>query len=101
MVVPVKSARVAFAGAHVFERGTIYKIDVHPAIVVVVKNSNAAAHGIHDVAFVEAATREMEIDSGNASDVSERCWSGGGKGDFRLCSLAERKQSARKKPRYD
>ena len=71
VIVVVKLAGMALAGAHVFQRGAVYQENVHPAVVVIVEDSHAAAHGFHDVALFSASTGEMEIDARGASDIRE------------------------------
>ncbi len=72
VVVAVKLSGMAFAGAHVLQRGTIDEEDVHPSVIVVIENGDAPAHGFHDVAFFLASAGEVEINSGGASHVGER-----------------------------
>ena len=71
MIVVVELAGMALARAYIVERGTVDQEDVHPAVVVVIKDRHAAAHGFHDVELFRASTGEVEIDAGGAGDVGK------------------------------
>ena len=62
---------MALAGFYIFERGTVDQEDVHPAVVVVVEDGDAAAHGLHDIELLRAAAGEVEVDAGGAGYVGE------------------------------
>ena len=68
---------MAFSGFAIFDGRTIDQENVHPSVVVVVEDGDAAAHGFHDVAFFLAAAGEVEIDSRGAGNVGEERWSCG------------------------
>src|SRR5437588_233407 len=55
VIIPVELAGVAFVRMKILQRGTVDQEDIHPAVVVVVENCNAAAHGFHDVTLFRAA----------------------------------------------
>src|SRR5690242_2031074 len=71
VVVAVKRHTMAAFGAQIGESGAVHQQDVHPAVVVVIKNRHAAAHGFHDVELLRPAAGEVEIDAGCASYVFE------------------------------
>ncbi len=62
---------MALAGAQIFEGRAVDQENVHPSIVVVIKDRDTAAHRFHDVAFFKAATSEMKINAGGVSDIRE------------------------------
>ena len=69
MIVAIKLAGVALAGANVFQGRSVDQQDVHPTIIVIVEHRDTAAHGLHDVLLFGTATGEMENDSGGARDI--------------------------------
>src|SRR4029077_2091917 len=71
VIVAVELVGMALAGAHVFQGGAVDQEDVHPAVVVVIEDGDASAHGLNDVAFFQAPAGEMEIDAGGARDVGK------------------------------
>ncbi len=72
MVVVIKLAGMAFAVLQIFDRRTIHQEDVHPAVIVVVEDRDAAAHRFHDVTLFEAAAGEVEINAGGLRYVDKR-----------------------------
>src|SRR5581483_4712154 len=42
---------------------------IHPAIVVVIKNGDAAAHGLHDVVFLATSARKLKVNTGRSRHI--------------------------------
>ena len=62
---------MALTGTQIFERRAVDQENVHPSIIVVIEDSDTAAHRFHDVTFFKAATGEMKINAGGVSDICE------------------------------
>src|SRR5258708_9297476 len=77
VVIVIELARMALLCLQILQRGAVHQEDVHPPVVVVVKDCDSAAHGFHDVMFFRAAAGEVEIDAGGAGYVCKRHRGGG------------------------
>ena len=62
---------MALTGTQIFERRAVDQENVHPSIIVVIEDSDTAAHRFHDVAFFKAAAGEMKINPCGVSDICE------------------------------
>ena len=69
VIVAIKLAGMALGRVQVLERRTVDQKNIHPAVVVIVEDSDAAAHRLHDVAFFRAAAGEMKINSSSACHI--------------------------------
>ncbi len=72
VIVVIELAGMTPACFHVLERGSVHEENVHPAIIVVVKDGNAAAHRFHDVALARIAAGKLKINSCRARYIGER-----------------------------
>src|SRR5216684_4784454 len=77
VVIVIELARMALPCLQILQRRAVHQEDVHPPVVVVVKDCDSAAHGFHDVMFFRAAAGEVEIDAGGAGYVCKRHRGGG------------------------
>jgi hypothetical protein len=74
MIVVIEARRMALAGLVVLDRRAVNQKDVHPAVVVVVERSRAAALGFNDVKLFPAAAVQVKVDASGAGNVNEcRC----------------------------
>jgi len=71
MIVAIQLAGVTLARTEIFERGTVHQENIHPSIIVVIKDGDTSAHCFHDVAFLKAAAGEVKINAGGVSDILE------------------------------
>src|SRR5262249_34299908 len=69
--IAIEFARMTFTGLDIGDGGSIHEVDVHPTIVVEVKDCDASAHGVHDVLLVDGSTGQMEVNLRSASDIGE------------------------------
>src|SRR5271169_6803314 len=98
----VQSGKGLAAG---FVAGQIHRIDeedVLPAVVVVIDEADAAAHGLGEIFFAEGAGIVFEVNAGLGGDVGEfdgAGWANGGSGRFRNRSWLRRGGGGRKRGR--
>src|SRR2546427_11669150 len=69
--------------AEICEHRYVHQKNVHPGVVVIIKDGDAATHSFHDVALFQAPAREVKIDARGACDVGKgngrrRCWTASG-----------------------
>src|SRR5258708_14534287 len=77
VVIVVELAGVALLCLQILDGRAVHQEDIHPPVVVVVKDCDSAAHGFHDVTFFRAAAGEVKIDAGGAGYVCKRHRGGG------------------------
>ncbi len=71
VVVAVELAGMAFPRAQIFERRSVHQKNIHPAVIVVIKDGDAPAHSFHDVSFFQASAREVKIDARGPCDIGK------------------------------
>src|SRR5258708_29062709 len=72
VIVAIELAGVTLARFHIFECGSVHQEDVHPAVIVVVEDRDAAAQRFHDVTLFRAPANEVEINSGREGYIGKR-----------------------------